>query len=124
MALQEAAILRKNISSTLGSVNRAYYAMFYAVLALLQQKGKVPRKHAGAIALFDAEFVRKGILPKKLSAHLHQAFASRQESDYHAIEPVSLQEVDEIIQRASDFVQTAETYLRGAFNGKESEDEQ
>jgi hypothetical protein len=39
----------------------------------------------------------KEILPKDISAHLHQAFAFRQESDYHAIEPVSLQETDEII---------------------------
>lgn len=124
VALQEAAVLRKNTNSTLGAVNRAYYAMFYAVLALLQQKGKVPRKHSGAIALFDSEFVRKEILPKNLSAHLHQAFAFRQESDYHAIEPVSFRETDEIIQHASDFIQTVETYLRSSLSGKDSEDDQ
>ena len=93
--------------------------MFYAVLALLQQKGKVPSKHSGAIALFDSEFVRKGIFPKDLSAYLHQAFVLRQESDYQAIEPVSLQETDEIIQHASGFVQTVETYLSSTSNSEE-----
>jgi uncharacterized protein (UPF0332 family) len=34
-ALKEAALLRENSATTLGAVNRAYYAMFYAVLALL-----------------------------------------------------------------------------------------
>jgi len=34
--------------------------MFYAVLALLQKIGKVPRKHSGAISLFDTELVLKG----------------------------------------------------------------
>ncbi len=34
-------------------INRSYYAMFYATLALLQKLGKVPRKHTGVISLFD-----------------------------------------------------------------------
>lgn len=34
-------------------INRAYYAAFYAVLALLQTLGKSPHKHSGALALFD-----------------------------------------------------------------------
>jgi uncharacterized protein (UPF0332 family) len=38
-------------------MNRLYYAMFYAVLALLQEKEMGTSKHSGAIALFDREFV-------------------------------------------------------------------
>ncbi|MCX7045079.1 MAG: HEPN domain-containing protein [Candidatus Sumerlaeota bacterium] len=40
------------------SVNRHYYAMFYAVLALLGAKGETPGKHTQAIGLFDLEFAR------------------------------------------------------------------
>ena len=36
------------------SVNRAYYAMFYAVLALLARGKKETSKHSGAIALSRA----------------------------------------------------------------------
>ena len=39
-------------------VNRAYYAMFYAVLALLVPGKKETSKHSGAIALFDRDFVK------------------------------------------------------------------
>jgi hypothetical protein len=46
------------------SVNRAYYAMFYAVLALLAQGKQENSKHSGAIALFDKDFVKLGIFKK------------------------------------------------------------
>jgi uncharacterized protein (UPF0332 family) len=39
------------------AVNRAYYAMFYAVLALLALRQQETSKHAGAISLFGREFV-------------------------------------------------------------------
>ena len=67
------------------AVNRAYYAAFYAVLALLQALGKIPRKHRGVLALFDTECVRTGRLPRELSAALHQLFDARQEDDYRRI---------------------------------------
>jgi len=119
-ALKEAVFLREKSDTTLGAVNRSYYAMFYAVLALLQRIEKVPRKHSGAIALFDSEFVRKGIFPKALSTHLHRAFAFRQDSDYHAIKPVSLEDTDELIRNASSFVETIGAYLKGSADGQET----
>ena len=46
------------------SVNRAYYAMFYAVLALLARGKKETSKHSGAIALFDRDFVKQVFLKR------------------------------------------------------------
>lgn len=70
-------------------VNRAYYAAFYVVLALLQTIGKTPRKHKGALTLFDTEFIKTGLLPKELSDSLHQLFDARQEDDYRRIDQFS-----------------------------------
>ena len=64
------------------SVNRAYYAMFYAVLALLARGKKETSKHSGVIALFDRDFVKQGIFKKDCSRWLHDAFDLRQRSDY------------------------------------------
>jgi len=64
------------------SVNRSYYAMFYAVLALLAQGKKETSKHSGAIALFDRDFVKQGVFKKNYSRWLHDAFDLRQRSDY------------------------------------------
>lgn len=62
-ALNDAKYLLDGCRSPHSIVNRAYYAMFYAALALLQKAGKIPSKHAGAIGLFDTEFVVKGAFP-------------------------------------------------------------
>lgn len=49
--------------------NRAYYAMFYAVLALFLKMGINARtsKHAGVIAMFDKEFIHTGKLDVRCS---------------------------------------------------------
>ena len=62
-SLSDAKYLLDGNRSPQGIVNRSYYAMFYAALALLQKIGRVPAKHTGVIGLFDTEFVLKGRLP-------------------------------------------------------------
>jgi Uncharacterized conserved protein related to C-terminal domain of eukaryotic chaperone, SACSIN len=95
-------------------VNRAYYAAFYAVLALLQTIGKTPRKHKGVLTLFDTEFIRTGLLPEELSDTLHRLFDARQEDDYRRIDPVLLEEATEFITVAEGFVQSVREYLMNA----------
>jgi uncharacterized protein (UPF0332 family) len=56
-ALEDGKFLLEGGRSPQSIINRAYYAMFYAALALLQKIGKVPSKHTGVISLFDTEFV-------------------------------------------------------------------
>ena len=96
------------------AVNRAYYAAFYAVLALLQTLGKTPRRHRGVLALFDTECVRAGLLPKELSAALHQLFDARQEDDYRRLDPVLPEEATEFIAIAEQFVQAIRNYMLNA----------
>ena len=62
-ALDDAIYLSAGGRSPQSIVNRCYYAMFYATLALLQDIGKAPTKHSGIISLFDTEYVIKGISP-------------------------------------------------------------
>jgi len=50
-ALEDGKFLLEGGRSPQSIVNRAYYAMFYAALALLQQIGKVPSRHTGVISL-------------------------------------------------------------------------
>lgn len=110
-ALDEARLLQQAGKTTLGAVNRAYYAMFYAVLGLLQQSGTVPRKHAGVLALFDSEYVRTGRFDKRYSKYFHHAFNLRQVSDYHTIEPVDENQADELIKNAAEFIQAIQEAL-------------
>ena len=66
-ALTDARFLADGNRSPQSIVNRSYFAMFYAALALLQNIGKVPSKHVGVISLFDKEFVSKNIFSKEFS---------------------------------------------------------
>jgi uncharacterized protein (UPF0332 family) len=110
-ALEDAEFLAQGQRSPQSIVNRAYYATFYAVLALLQKKGRIPSKHTGAIGLFDTEFVRTGLLPRDLSKHLHRAFELRQSSDYRVVERISAERALDTLRNARRFVDAVEHLL-------------
>ncbi len=99
-------------SALRGVVNRAYYAMFYALLALLATKQLGTSKHSGALALFDREFVKNGIFSRELSRSLHLAFDHRQEHDYGEMAPVSGPIAEETLRDAKVFVAAIEEHLR------------
>lgn len=110
-ALNDAKFLLDGNRSPQSIVNRAYYAMFYAALALLQKIGKVPSKHTGVISLFDTEFVLKGIFNKELSKSFHKAFELRQVSDYKTFKPISKEKAEEVLNNAVYFVEAVLKYL-------------
>ena len=111
--LDDAKYLLDGNRSPQSIVNRSYYAMFYAALALLQKISKVPSKHSGVISLFDKEFVMKGIFTKDLSKDFHKAFELRQTVDYKIIKPITLDRAKEIWNKAVYFVKDIERYLSG-----------
>jgi len=102
-------------------VNRVYYAMFYAVLAALQSVRRAPRKHRGAISLFDTEFVLKGIFTKEMSADLHRIFESRQDIDYGTAEAPTDEPIDvEVLyNKAAVFVQAVRDHLLSGMSGSQ-----
>ena len=93
------------------TVNRAYYAMFYAVLALLAQGKKETSKHSGAIALFDRDFVKLGIFKKEYSRWLHDAFDLRQRCDYVAEYHASPEDAASTLNNAETFVDRVKDVL-------------
>ncbi|RKY58811.1 MAG: DNA-binding protein [Candidatus Latescibacterota bacterium] len=78
--LRDAHLLLEGGGSPESVINRAYYAMFYAVLALLTRIGKGAAKHSGVIALFDRHFVKSGLFPKQMSKAIHRAFEIQKEA--------------------------------------------
>lgn len=110
-ALDDAKFLSEGNRSPQSIVNRAYYAMFYAALALLQKIEKVPSKHSGVISLFDTEFALKGVFPKELSKDFHKAFELRQISDYRTFKTISKEKAEETLNNAVHFVEAVKKYL-------------
>ena len=111
VALDDAKFLIDGKRSPQSIVNRSFYAMFYAALALLQKAGKVPSKHTGVISLFDTEFALKGVFPKELSKDFHKAFELRQISDYKVVEVLSPEKAQDTWNKAVRFVQAVKKYL-------------
>jgi len=94
-----------------GTINRSYYAMFYAVLALAVQRQAITSKHSGLITFFDREFVKPGIFPKELSKAIHLAFQRRQEHDYGDVYAVSQEEAQQAYEEAHSFVDAIAQYF-------------
>ena len=93
-------------------VNRAYYAMFYAVLALLALRKQETSRHAGAISLFDREFVRPEVFSTDLSQWLHRAFQRRLAADYAVPSTIQREEAQQVFNEAKAFVTRVKDYLR------------
>ena len=110
-ALNDAKYLVDGKRSSQSIVNRAYYAMFYAALALLQSISKTPSKHSGVISLFDTEFVMKGTFEKALSKDFHKAFEIRQKTDYKITKPTTRDKAIEMYYKAENFVNKVQDYL-------------
>ncbi|CUS77313.1 hypothetical protein JGI7_02118 [Candidatus Kryptonium thompsonii] len=93
-------------SATLEStVNRIYYAMFYAVNALLISKGLSSSKHSGVRALFNREFVKAGIVKKELGEFFSEMYDRRQKGDYEDFVQFQKEDVKLWLERAEKFIE-------------------
>jgi uncharacterized protein (UPF0332 family) len=93
------------------AASRAYYAMFYAAEALLLGKGLSFSKHAAVQAAFGKHFVKPGLVDAGYHRALIRAMAVRQAGDYGDPGSVTLEEAQEQISRAQEFVSLAERAL-------------
>jgi uncharacterized protein (UPF0332 family) len=108
--LRQSEILA-NADEWSGVVNRAYYAMFYAALALLLTKDLGTSKHTGVLALIDREFVKPGLLPKEMSRVLRAAFNARQKIDYKELVVIEPERAREVLAHAKTFIEVVAEYL-------------
>ena len=102
--LRDARVLNENGGSAVSIVNRAYYSVFYAALALLVTEDVEPNKHAGVLAKFDELFVRQGTFPKEMGRILHHAFDMRQAGDYQKSKVITEEQAVEVLRSAEEFV--------------------
>ena len=111
ITLRDAYNLYNTEGSPVGIVNRSYYAMFYAALALLATVDKETSKHLGVLSLFDEIFVKTKIFPKEMSKMLRKAFDVRQIGDYEDNANVDMEQAVEILKSAEQFIKFAEEKL-------------
>jgi len=113
-SLGDARLMLAQGGSYASAVNRAYYAMFYAALALLITVDRGSSKHQGVIALFDENFIKQNILPKELGKLFHRAFEMRQAGDYRDMLSVTEEQAIDAINSAIKFLDAIEEKLSDA----------
>jgi len=94
------------------SASRVYYAIFYAVEAVLLTKELSFSKHSGVISSFNKEFIKTKIFPEKLKYYLNEAFNMRQKSDYGPSRSISSDKAQALIEQAKEFISITEEYLK------------
>ena len=79
--LQEARLLL-DAGHDIATVNRLYYACFYAVQSLLLTDGLSASKHTGIRSLFNQHWIKTGGLPVAFGDLYNDLFDHRQKGDY------------------------------------------
>jgi uncharacterized protein len=110
-SLQEAQYLFIGGKSLRSVINRIYYGMFYAVLALLIYEPYTSSKHSGVLAYFNKRFVKGGIFPETMGRSLNKAFDLRQRGDYREYFVLTKDQVEPLLDEATHFVDSIKNYL-------------
>lgn len=111
ITLHDAHNLYETDGSPASIVNRAYYAMFYATLALLASVDQESSKHTGVLSLFNEMFIKTKILPVEMSKMLRKAFDVRQMGDYEDSANVNMEQAEQILKFAEQFIKAAQEKL-------------
>lgn len=92
--------------------NRAYYAIFYAIRAVLALERKDFKRHKDVIAYFNQHYINTEIFPKKLGHKISLAQSIREDSDYDDEYIASKEKTQTQIETAEELISQVEQYIR------------
>lgn len=108
--LREAKLLLDN-GEYRGAANRAYYAAFHALRAVLALDDFDSKKHSGVISKFRETYIKTGRFTPEMSDTISSLFRIRSASDYDDFYIASKADVEMQYQRAEKLVAEIERYL-------------
>ena len=91
--------------------NRAYYAIFHSMRAVLAIEGIDFKKHKDVQAYFNKNYVNKEIFPRTLGRKIAIASSIREDSDYDDEFVVNENKTLEQIQTAEELIRLVEEYI-------------
>lgn len=98
-----------------GATNRAYYAIFHSMRAVLALEGVDFKKHSGVIAYFRQNYIKLGIFDTVFSEIIQKASLARNESDYSDFYIATSDEAEEQTENAARFYEEVIKYLEGKY---------
>ncbi len=90
------------------TINRLYYATYYAVIALLLDSDFKPTTHNGAKSNFSEFFIKSGKIDSRYGKIYSQLFTWRQKGDYDDLFDFQKDKVIPYFEPVSDFISLVE----------------
>jgi hypothetical protein len=113
-SLDEARFLYEGRKSTRSVINRIYYAMFYAILALLIYEPFGSSKHTAVLSYFNLNFIKKGLIPIDLGRAVNKAFDLRQRADYREIPNITQEQVEPYFEQTRRVIDSVSALLKAS----------
>ena len=99
--------------------NRAYYAIFYAIRAVLAIEEIDFKRHKDVLAYFNKEYVNKEIFTKMIGRKIAQAQKIREDSDYDDEYEPSFEKTEQQIKTAQELIVLVEEYINNHYRNIE-----
>ena len=93
-------------------INRAYYSMFYSILALLIFEPYSSSKHSGVLSYFNRRFIKGGIISRDIGRSVNKAFDIRQRGDYREQISLNPDQVEPFIVWADRLIESVRDILK------------
>ena len=91
--------------------NRAYYAIFYAIRAVLALEEIDFKRHKDVIAYFNQKYIKPEIFPRKLGSKIAQAQRIREDSDYDDKYQISYEKTEQQIKNFKNYSQNESSFF-------------
>lgn len=107
----EAAFLFDGKKNPRSVINRLYYSMFYAVLALLVTEPYSSSKHSGIISYFNKNFIKNGIFSREMGKIFNETFELRQSGDYEEYAEITMEQTAPYLEKTKLFIDLIKSRL-------------
>ena len=110
--MDEARYLLAGNKSPRSVINRAYYSMFYSILALLIFEPYSSSKHSGVLSYFNRRFIKGDIISRDIGRAVNKAFDIRQRGDYREQVSITSTQVTPYIDWADKLIDSVRDLLK------------
>lgn len=86
------------------AVNRLYYSVFYAVLALNLKNGEITKTHSGAFTVFSKRYILSGIIDREEANLYRMLMTMRQTGDYDDFFDWERDDVEPLFPKVENFL--------------------
>jgi len=93
------------------AISRAYYSIFHATSAVLLSEGINVETHSALKTIFGLWFIKPGKIERKFGRILSRLKDERENGDYDIFTDFNLQDAQEAIDQAEEFLEEMKRFL-------------